>query len=83
MFEILHLICDVFEFAADTDWSYHKRLEFYHAFQFEELQTREAVHEFRPILFSCPTFTESIDVGKTPPTNKKDDSKDVCLAVIQ
>ena len=70
LFEILRLIRDAFEFAADTDWSYQKKLEFYHAFPFEELRTREAVHKFRPILFGCPAFTESIDIDKTPPKSE-------------
>ena len=70
MFEILRLIRDAFEFAADTDWYYQKRLEFYHAFPFEELHTREAVHKFRPVLFSCRAFTESIYIDKTTPKNE-------------
>mmetsp|Transcript_7148 Transcript_7148/g.10388 ORF Transcript_7148/g.10388 Transcript_7148/m.10388 type:complete len:180 (+) Transcript_7148:124-663(+) len=58
MFEILQVFRDVFEFAVATNWSYHKRLEFYHAFPFEELTTKEAVMSFRPVLFGCPAFAE-------------------------
>mmetsp|Transcript_3681 Transcript_3681/g.5497 ORF Transcript_3681/g.5497 Transcript_3681/m.5497 type:complete len:89 (-) Transcript_3681:88-354(-) len=59
--EILQVFRDVFEYAVKTNWSYTKRLEFYHSFPFEELTTKEAVLAFRPILFGCPAFTENID----------------------
>jgi len=36
MIEILQLLCEVFEYAVDDDWSYEKRMEFYHAFPFDE-----------------------------------------------
>lgn len=49
--EILQVFRDVFEYAVKTNWSYTKRLEFYHSFPFEELTTKEAVLAFRPILF--------------------------------
>jgi hypothetical protein len=67
---ILYLIRDAFEFAADTNWSYRKRLEFYHSFPFEELLTMEAVHKFRPVLFGCPAFTQSIDIDISPPKSE-------------
>lgn len=51
MLEILEVLRDVFEFAVATNWSYHKRLEFYHAIPFKELTLKEAVMAFRPILF--------------------------------
>jgi len=54
--EILELFRDVFEFAMKTEWSYEKRIEFYHSFPFEELPTRESVIAFRRTLFSCPAF---------------------------
>lgn len=60
--KVMHAILHVFEFAVDTNWSYVKRLEFYHSFPFEELPTVDAVHRFRPILFGCPAFTQSIDI---------------------
>ena len=66
----LHVFRDAFEFAADTNWSYVKRLEFYHSFPFEELPTADAVHRFRPVLFGCPAFTESRDVDITPPKSE-------------
>ena len=56
MREILALFRDVFEYAAKSDWSYEKRLEFYHSFPFEEMSTREDVMAFRSILFGCPAF---------------------------
>jgi hypothetical protein len=67
---ILYLIRDAFEFAADTNWSYRKRLEFFHSFPFEELLTLEAVHKFRPVLFGCPAFTQSIDIDISPPKSE-------------
>ena len=67
---ILHLIRDAFEFAADTNWSYTKRLEFYHSFPFEELPTVDAVHKFRPVLFGCPAFADSLDVDLSPPKSE-------------
>ena len=70
MHAILHVFHDAFEFADDTNWSYVKRLEFYHSFPFEELSTVNAVHRFRPVLFGCPAFTESIDVDISPPKNE-------------
>ena len=56
MIEILQLFSDVFEYAVKDNWSYEKRMEFYHAFPFEDLSTREAVIAFRPVLFDCPAF---------------------------
>ena len=67
---ILYVFHDAFEFAADTNWSYVKRLEFYHSFPFEELSTVGAVHRFRPVLFGRPAFTDSIDVDMTPPKSE-------------
>jgi long-subunit fatty acid transport protein len=67
---ILRLFRDAFEFAVDTNWSYTKRLEFFHSFPFEELCTVDAVHKFRPVLFGCPAFTDSIDVDLTPPKDE-------------
>ena len=37
--EILALFRDVFEYAAESDWSYEKRLEFYHSFPCEKFST--------------------------------------------
>jgi hypothetical protein len=48
----------VFEFAVADSWSYYKRLEFYHAFPFEELTSKEAVMAFRPVLFGGPAFAD-------------------------
>ena len=59
MFEILELFRDVFEYAVADSGSYHKRLEFYHAFPFEELTSKEAVMAFRPVLLGCPAFVDS------------------------
>ena len=67
---ILHVFHDAFEFAADTNWSCTKRLEFYHSFRFEELLTVDAVHRFRPVLFGSPAFSESIDIDGTPPKSE-------------
>ena len=67
---ILHLFHDAFAFAADTEWSVVKRMEFYHIFPFEELSTVEAVHRFRPVLFRCPAFTDNIDIDVTPPKSE-------------
>ena len=53
---ILELFRDVFEFALKTNWSYEKRIEFYHSFPFEELPTRKSIKAFRQTLFSCPAF---------------------------
>jgi len=64
---VLHVFRDAFAFAADTNWSYTKRMEFYHSFPFEELPTVAAVYRFRPVLFGCPAFAESLDVDLTPP----------------
>ena len=47
---------DVFEFALKTNWSYDKRIEFYHSFPFEELPTLRSVTAFRRTLVSCPAF---------------------------
>ena len=58
MHEILELFREVFEFAVENSWSYLKRLEFYHAFPFEELTSKEAVMAFRPILFGGSMFAE-------------------------
>jgi len=57
MYEILQLFRDVFEVSAGRNWSYQKRVEFYHSFPFEELNTKEEVLAFRPTLFGCPAFT--------------------------
>ena len=54
--EILQVLCEAFEYAVEDNWSYKKRLEFYHAFPFDELTTKEAVMAFRPVLFGCPAF---------------------------
>ena len=59
MLEILELFRDVFEYAVSDSWSYHKRLEFYHAFPFEELTSKEAVMAFRPVLLGCSAFADS------------------------
>ena len=67
---ILHLFRDAFEFAVDTDWSYTKRLEFYYTFPFEDLLTVDAVHRFRPVLFSSPAFSESVDIDVSPPKSE-------------
>jgi len=61
MHETLQVFHDFFEYTAETNWSYEKRLEFYHSFPFEELTTKEAVMAFRPILFGCPAFTANFD----------------------
>eukprot|EP00590_Aulacoseira_subarctica_P007040 CAMPEP_0172424048 /NCGR_PEP_ID=MMETSP1064-20121228/20708_1 /TAXON_ID=202472 /ORGANISM="Aulacoseira subarctica , Strain CCAP 1002/5" /LENGTH=188 /DNA_ID=CAMNT_0013165777 /DNA_START=135 /DNA_END=701 /DNA_ORIENTATION=- len=53
---ILELFRDVFEFALKTNWSYDKRIEFYHSFPFEELPSIRSVKAFRRTLFSCPAF---------------------------
>mmetsp|Transcript_1161 Transcript_1161/g.1777 ORF Transcript_1161/g.1777 Transcript_1161/m.1777 type:complete len:186 (+) Transcript_1161:169-726(+) len=60
--EILRLLQDAFEYAVEDNWSYAKRMGFYHAFPFEELVTTEKVVAFRPILFSCPAFVDSMVV---------------------
>jgi len=70
MWAILHVFHSVFEFATDTNWSYVKRLEFYHSFPFEQLPTVNAVYRFRPVLFGYPAFTESIDVDISPPKSE-------------
>jgi len=54
--ELLELCLEVFEFAVATEWSYDKRIEFYHSLPLGELITREAIMAFRPILFGCPAF---------------------------
>ena len=64
MIEILQVLKEVFEYAVRDNWSYEKRMEFYHAFPFDELDTREAVEAFRPVLFGCPAF---FDVNKIVP----------------
>ena len=58
MWEIVEIFRDVFEYATVSNWTYEKRLEFYHSFPFEEMATREDVMAFRPILFGCPAFEE-------------------------
>jgi len=58
MIEILRVFSEVFEYAVKDNWSYEKRLEFYHAFPFDELTTKEAVMAFRPVLFGCPAFAD-------------------------
>lgn len=58
MWEILELFRDVFECALKTNWSFEKRIEFYHSFPFDELPTREAVYAFRRTLFGCPAFAD-------------------------
>lgn len=57
MIEFLKVFRDVFECAVEDGWSYEKRLEFYHAFPFEELSSVEAVRAFHPILFGSPAFS--------------------------
>jgi hypothetical protein len=37
MIAMLQLLRDVFEYAVEGNWSYEKRMEFYHAFPFDEL----------------------------------------------
>jgi len=64
MLELLHLLEEVFEYAVRDNWSYEKRLEFYHAFPFDGFYTKEAVEEFRPILFGNPAF---FDVERVVP----------------
>ena len=49
LIEILQLLREVFEYAVEDDWSYEKRMEFYHAFPFKDLSTREAVIAFWPV----------------------------------
>jgi len=56
MSEILEVFRDVLEYAVEDNWSYEKRMEFYHAFPFDELITKEAVMAFRPVLFGSPAF---------------------------
>jgi len=58
MREIVEVFRDVFEFASASNWSYEKRMEFYHSFPFEEMLTREDVMSFRPVLFGCPAFAK-------------------------
>eukprot|EP00590_Aulacoseira_subarctica_P009092 CAMPEP_0172414892 /NCGR_PEP_ID=MMETSP1064-20121228/1498_1 /TAXON_ID=202472 /ORGANISM="Aulacoseira subarctica , Strain CCAP 1002/5" /LENGTH=209 /DNA_ID=CAMNT_0013151755 /DNA_START=71 /DNA_END=700 /DNA_ORIENTATION=- len=58
MHAILELFRDVFECAVETNWTYEKRLEFYHSFPFEELSTREAVVDFRRVLLGCAAFAD-------------------------
>ena len=70
MHAILYVFHDAFEFAADTNWSYVKRLESHHSFPFEELPMVDIEHHFRPVLFGCPAFTESIDIDITPPRSE-------------
>ena len=65
LIEILQLLREVFEYAVEDDWSYEKRMEFYHAFPFDELTTKESVRAFRPELFGCPAFTGR-DGGRLP-----------------
>ena len=55
--EILKLLQEVFECALEDKWSYTKRSEFYRAFPFEKLRTKEEVVTYRPVLFSCPVFS--------------------------
>jgi hypothetical protein len=58
MVEVLLVFCDVFEHAAESNWSYEKRMEYYHSFPFEEFMTKEDVMAFRPVLFGCPAFAD-------------------------
>jgi hypothetical protein len=58
VYEALQVFRDVFEQAAAKNWSYEKRLEFYHSFPFEEMDTKEDVMAFRPVLFNCPAFRD-------------------------
>ena len=39
MLDILQLFSEVIEYAVENGWSYEKRLEFYHSFPFDELNT--------------------------------------------
>ena len=64
MMEILQLLEEVFEYAVRDEWSYEKRMKFYHSVPFDELDTAEAVEAFQPILFGSPTF---FDVEKVVP----------------
>ena len=70
LYEAFRLIRDAFEFAADSNWSETKRLEFFHSFPFEEMHFKEDVCKFRPILFGCRAFAESLDVDRTPPKSE-------------
>ena len=56
MMEILELLEEVFEIAVKDEWSYEKRMEFYHAVPFDGLDTEEAVEAFRSVLSGCPAF---------------------------
>ena len=56
VWELLELLRDVYECALITNWSFERRVKFYHSVPFEELSTREAVYLFRSTLFSCPSF---------------------------
>jgi len=58
MYEILELFREVFEYAVETNWTYEKRMHFYHAFPFEELTTKGAVIAFRFVLFGCRAFAD-------------------------
>ena len=62
---ILELFRDVFEFALKTNWSYEKRIEFYHSFPFEALPTRKSIKDFRRTLFSCPAFDFRLDFSRS------------------
>ena len=56
MMKILQLLEEVFEYAVRDEWSYEKRMKFYHPVPFDELDTTEAVEAFRPVLFGIPAF---------------------------
>ena len=56
MYEVLELFREVFECAVEKNWTYEKRMHFYHAFPFEELTTKDAVMAFRSVLFGCRAF---------------------------
>ena len=56
MYEVLELFREVFECAVEKNWTYEKRMHFYHAFPFEELTTKDALMAFRSVLFGCRAF---------------------------
>ena len=58
MIQVLQLMRETFEYAVEYTWSYRERLGFYHAFPFDELDTKEAVQAFRLVLFNCPGFAD-------------------------
>ena len=58
MYEILELFCEVFVYAVETNWTYEKRIHFYHAFPFKELTTKDAVMAFHSVLVGCRAFAD-------------------------